>query len=123
MVGATKREPDAASGQRAADLIASLASAWAEPSPQGLAAFLAHDAVLIQPSRPVARGVLEAEKELAHLLRCFPGIHARPLHWAGRDECVFVEWLVRTPARRGTLAHTRISSLRPRGAETAVEVE
>lgn len=81
----------------AESFISRFEEAWQEPTPDGLAALLTEDVVLIQPHRPPIRGREAARAEFARLFAWIPGTHS--VVWSSREsgDLAFIEHELRFP--------------------------
>lgn len=74
-----------------ARVIEGFAAAWRRPHPQAWDAVLAGDVELRQPLLPPCTGRARWHEEARRLLAFAPDLTGEVLHWAARDDVMFVE--------------------------------
>lgn len=82
---------------RITDYADAFARTWARPTPDGLAALLHPDVLLLQPHRPPVRGRDAALREFRRLFTWLPGLHGAVTRAICRDDTVFIEWRMIVP--------------------------
>ncbi len=76
----------------AAAFVEQFVAAWADPTPESLAALLAEDGVLIQPLSPRLVGRAAWRDEFARTQRAIPGIRATVHRWSVAGEHLYVDF-------------------------------
>ncbi len=95
---------------------------WSNPDPADLRDILTDDVRLVQPLAPPAQGIDAAIASFRRLFARFPDLRATVDRWRGDDDCVFIEFRLRTTLAGRVLEWPAVDRFTLRGDKASERV-